>query len=562
MKVKRQQTLVGLAKKLVDAKLLSSSVLDRIQQHSQKSEKPFFTCLLENDAIDNSSVAHHAALEFGLPLMDLSGLNIDPEITALVPENLIREHAVLPLHIRKNALFVALSNPCALEVMNELKFHCGYEIEPVLIEHEQLQRVIEEALSPNTLELDEIADTELDALEVVELEVGDIDIDDAPVVRFVNKILLDAINREASDIHFEQFESHSRIRFRLDGMLRDIANPPKEIADRITSRIKVMARLDIAERRMPQDGRVKMKISRTHAVDFRVSTCPTLFGEKIVLRLLDANSVNYDMTTLGLEPEQERVFLQAISRPHGMILVTGPTGSGKTVTMYAALNHLNSIERNISTAEDPAEIYLSGINQVNINPKIGLSFASALRAFLRQDPDIIMIGEIRDTETANIAMKAAQTGHLVFSTLHTNDGPQTLNRLLNMGVNDYDVASSISLIIAQRLVRKLCPECKQASQIPKEILLSAGLNASQLTLYKPVGCQQCNQGYRGRAGIYQLMPVSSDMGKIILNGGNSMDLSRQAHKEGIDDLRSIGLKLVINGTTSLDELNRVTIDAA
>jgi len=553
--------LTGLAKKLVDAKLLSLSALDRIQQHSQKAGKPFFTCLLENDAIDNSCVVNHAALEFGLPLMDLSGLNLDPEITALVPENLIREHAVLPLFIRRNALLVALSNPCALNVLNELKFHCGYEIEPVLIEHEQLQRAIEEALSPNTLELDEIADTELDALEVVELAAGDIDIEDAPVVRFVNKILLDAINREASDIHFEQFENHSRIRFRLDGMLRDIASPPKEIADRITSRIKVMARLDIAERRMPQDGRVKMKISRTHAVDFRVSTCPTLFGEKIVLRLLDTNTVNYDMSTLGLEPEQERLFLQAISRPHGMILVTGPTGSGKTVTMYAALNQLNSIERNISTAEDPAEIYLSGVNQVNINPKIGLSFASALRAFLRQDPDVIMIGEIRDTETANIAMKAAQTGHLVFSTLHTNDGPQTLNRLLNMGVNDYDVASSISLIIAQRLVRKLCPACKQASQIPKKILLSADLNTSQFTIYKPVGCQQCNQGYRGRAGIYQLMPVSTDMGKIILGGGNSMDLSRQAHKEGIADLRSIGLKLVINGTTSLDELNRVTIEA-
>jgi len=556
--------IAGLTKKLVDAKLLSASALEEIQQQSEKTGDTVFSCLLASKAIDNSQLAYHASHEFGLPLLDLNKQEIDIEITSLIPETLIHTHNALPVYKRDNTLFVAISNPRSLEGLNEFAFFCGYKIEPVLVNHEQLQQAIEEALSPSTIELDKIADTEIDNIEIDETAFGKADIDDAPVVRFVNKVFIDAINKEASDIHFEQFENHSRIRFRLDGILRDISNPPREIADRIISRIKVMARLDIAEQRMPQDGRIKIKISRSHAVDFRVSTCPTLFGEKIVLRLLDTNTVNYDMSALGLEPEQESVFLKAIRRPQGMILVTGPTGSGKTVTMYAALNKLNSPERNISTAEDPAEIYLPGINQVNINPKIGLTFASTLRTFLRQDPDIIMIGEIRDTETANIAMKAAQTGHLVFSTLHTNDGPQTLNRLLNMGVNDYDVASSISLIIAQRLVRKLCPACKLITQLPDEILLSSGFKPSQLNTfnsYKPVGCQKCNAGYRGRAGIYQLMPVSADMGKIILTGGNSMNLSQQAQKEGVTDLRSAGLKLVMQGITSLDELNRITIEA-
>jgi len=504
-----------------------------------------------------------------VPLVDIDVVDLEPDVVKLVKEDLIRKHHSLPMYKRGNRLFIAVSDPTNLQALDEIKFHVGMSTEAILVQDDKLARAIEKALEAADTSLSELADSDLDDVEFVDEDAlstgGDVsesEADDTPVVRFVNKVLLDAINKGASDIHFEPYEKSYRVRFRQDGVLREVAAPPVGMAPRLAARLKVMSRLDISERRVPQDGRIKMNLSKNRAIDFRVNTCPTLFGEKIVLRILDPNSAKLGVDALGFEPEQKELFLEALHKPYGMLLVTGPTGSGKTVTLYTGVNILNQPDVNISTAEDPVEINLPGINQVNVNNKVGLTFPSALRAFLRQDPDIILVGEIRDLETAEIGIKAAQTGHMVLSTLHTNDAPQTLTRMVNMGVPPYNIAGSVNLIIAQRLARRLCNQCKKELDLPKEALQEEGFSekeiAAGLKIYGPNGCDQCSGGYKGRVGIYQVMPVSEEMGRIIMEGGNSMQLAEQAKKEGIPDLRQSGLLKVKNGITSLDELNRVT----
>lgn len=486
----------------------------------------------------------------------------------MVDEKLVRKHHALPLYKRGNRLFVAVSDPTNLQALDEIKFHVGANTEAVLVEEGKLKQVIEKAMAgADTSLADMSGDGDLDDLdigggdEVEDDSAGDTDLDDAPVVRFVNKVLLDAINSGASDIHFEPYEKAYRVRYRRDGVLKEVATPPIALSRRIAARLKVLSRLDISERRIPQDGRMKMKLSKNRAIDFRVNSCPTLFGEKIVLRILDPTSAQLGIDALGYEEDQKALYMSALEQPQGMILVTGPTGSGKTVSLYTGLNILNTEDRNISTAEDPVEINLEGINQVNVQPKVGLTFSSALKAFLRQDPDIIMVGEIRDIETGEIAIKAAQTGHLVLSTMHTNDAPQTLSRMINMGIAPFNIASSVSLIIAQRLARRLCKNCKAPVDIPKETLLEEGFKEEDLPglkIYKPVGCDQCDKGYKGRVGIYQVMPISDAMARIIMEEGNAIQLADQAQKEGINDLRQSGLLKVKQGVTSLEDVNRVT----
>jgi type IV pilus assembly protein PilB len=480
---------------------------------------------------------------------------------------LIRKHKALPLFIRGKTLFIALSDPTNLIALDEIKFQSQFNTETILVEEDKLINAIEVSMEAVDTTMTDLLDEDLENLDITGGDENitktdiDTDIDDAPIVRFVNKILLDAIKKGASDIHMEPYEKNFRIRFRADGMLYQIASPPPNIANRIISRIKVMAKMDIAERRVPQDGRIKMSLSKQRAIDFRVNTCPTLFGEKVVLRILDPTSAQIGIEKLGFEPDQEKLFLNAINKPYGMVLVTGPTGSGKTVTLYTGLNLLNSIERNICTAEDPVEITVDGINQVNMNVKAGLTFANALRAFLRQDPDIIMVGEIRDLETAEIAVKAAQTGHLVLSTLHTNDAPQTLNRLMQMGIEPFNIVSAVILIMAQRLARRLCEHCKTPSNFPDNILNSAGFKQEELRslkIFSPVGCDLCTNGYKGRVGIYQVMTLSEKMREIILEGGNAMQLAEQSKLEGINDLRASGLNKIRMGITSLEEIDRVT----
>lgn len=483
------------------------------------------------------------------------------------------KHRVLPIMKRGKRLFLAVADPTNLHALDEIRFQTSMSIEFVVVEDNKLQKAVEKAIEQADAAMPSLLDDDFD-LENLEVTGGDEDpnaealgrddVEDAPIVRFVNKILLDAIKKGASDIHFEPYEKIFRIRTRLDGVLKEVALPPVQLAVKIVARLKVMARLDIAERRVPQDGRIKMRLSKNRAIDFRVSTCPTLFGEKVVTRILDPSSAMLGIDALGYEPAQREIYLRFLAKPQGMILVTGPTGSGKTVSLYTGLNILNTEDCNISTAEDPAEINLPGINQVNVNPKVGLTFAAALRAFLRQDPDVIMVGEIRDLETAEIAIKAAQTGHLVLSTLHTNDAPQTLTRLVDMGVKPYAIATSVSLIIAQRLARKLCNNCKQQIEIPAEALRKEGFEepdiANGIKVYKAVGCGQCTDGYKGRMGIYQVMPVTETIGRIIMQGGGALDISDQASKDGIWNLRRSGLEKVRAGMTSLEEINSVTID--
>jgi type IV pilus assembly protein PilB len=525
---------------------------------------------VEQKLVGAREIATASAHEFGVPLVDISVVDLDPDVIKLVDEKLVRAHRALPLFKRGARLFVAVSDPTNLAALDEIKFHVGVNTEAILAEEDKLARIIDKALESTDTGMSDLSDVDLEGLEISSeeedagAEVSSSDADDTPVVRFVNKVLLDAINRGASDIHFEPYEKFYRVRIRQDGMLREVTNPPIALAPKISARIKVMSRLDISERRVPQDGRIKLTLSKTRAIDFRVSTCPTLWGEKIVMRILDPSSAKLGIDALGYEPEQKQAYMDALNRPYGMILVTGPTGSGKTVSLYTGLNILNTAERNISTAEDPAEINLPGINQVNVNPKVGLTFAAALRAFLRQDPDIVMVGEIRDLETGEIAIKAAQTGHLVLSTLHTNDAPQTITRLANMGIPAYNVASALLLIIAQRLARRLCNNCKAVDEVPRAVLLEEGFTEDDLakgvTLYKAVGCDQCNMGYKGRTGIYQVMPISEAMQKCILEGSNAMEIAEQAKKEGINDLRRSGLLKAMAGLTSLEEINRVTKD--
>jgi type IV pilus assembly protein PilB len=558
--------LNGLSRRLVAKGLLEEQRAHRVQLQAKQDGVPLVNYLSLHHIVDENKASLAAAEEFGLPLFDIACLDADDNVLALVDEKLIHEFQALPLWKRGNKLFVAISDPGNIQALDQFKFQTGLNTEAVLVETHALIKSIEQSLDSKSTSLQDFSDTDLDALEFDGLDdqsASEVDVDDAPLVRFVNKIMLDAINQDASDIHFEPYEDRTRVRYRLDGILQEVAAPPANLAPRIVARIKVMARLDISERRVPQDGRIKMKLSRNRSIDFRVSTCPTLFGEKVVLRILDSGSFKYGVDVLGFEEDQKQVFIEHIKRPHGMVLVTGPTGSGKTVTLYTALNILNTGDRNISSVEDPAEIYMPGVNQVNVNPKVGLTFASTLRAFLRQDPDIIMVGEIRDTETAEIAMKAAQTGHLVLSTLHTNDAPQTLTRLANMGVESYNIVSAVSVIVAQRLARCLCPHCKQIVELPDDILLSQGFTQEQLgtfTMYGPNGCERCNNGYRGRIGIFQVMPLTDEIGRAILEGKNAMELADIARAQGVLDLRQSGLLKVMRGITSLEEVGRVTTE--
>ncbi|MCB1758874.1 MAG: type IV-A pilus assembly ATPase PilB [Gammaproteobacteria bacterium] len=566
---KPQIRLSGLAHRLVRDDLLTSEQAQRAFDEALKKRTPFVTHLVENKILDSLVIAEAASQEFGVPLFDLSVLDMEFLPIKLVAEKLIRNHHALPLFKRGKRLFLGVSDPTNLHGLDEIKFHTGLATEAVVVEESKLTQYIEQALTASDTSMSELLDTDLDSLDITiddadeRSDDGDMDIDEAPVVRFVNKVLLDAINGGASDIHFEPYEKNFRVRFRQDGMLREVASPPVNLASRLVARIKVMSRMNIAEKRVPQDGRIKMVLSRNRSIDFRVNTCPTLYGEKVVLRILDPTSAQVGIEALGFEEDQQKAFLNAIGKPYGMVLVTGPTGSGKTVSLYTALNLLNKPDVNISTVEDPVEIQVSGINQVNQNTKTGLTFAEALRAFLRQDPDIVMVGEIRDLETAEIAVKAAQTGHLVLSTLHTNDAPQTLTRLANMGIPPFNIASSVLLIMAQRLARRLCPHCKAPDSLPREALLEEGFKEEHLdglTVFKPVGCDRCNGGYKGRVGIFQVMPVSETMGRIIMEGGNSLQLADQAEKEGVVPLRQSGLRKVRDGVTSLEEINRVTKD--
>ena len=559
----------GLAWRLVRDRLITEDQAAAAMTEAQRHRQPFVQYLVAQKILDSRRIAIAASHEFGVPLLDLGAMDPQELPSNLVDEKLIRKHRALPLYRRGNRLFVALSDPTNEQALEEIRFNTGLATDAVLVEEDKLSSAIDRAMDAKDTTMTDLMEAELGNLEVAgdddDAEVdSDLNVDDAPVVRYVNKILVDAITSGASDIHFEPYEKYFRIRFRQDGLLREVANPPINIANRLVSRLKVMSRMNIAERRVPQDGRIKLKLTRSRDIDFRVNTLPTLYGEKVVLRILDSSAAQVGIDALGFEPEQRDAFLSAIAKPYGMILVTGPTGSGKTVSLYSALNILNKPDINISTVEDPVEIQVPGINQVAMNQKTGLTFAAALRAFLRQDPDIVMVGEIRDLETAEIAVKAAQTGHLVLSTLHTNDAPQSLTRLVNMGVAPFNIASSILIIMAQRLTRKLCPLCKKPDDIPREALLEEGFSEAEIdegiTIYRPVGCEHCNKGYKGRVGIFQVMKVSESIGRLIMEGGNAMQLAEQAKREGVTDLRHSGLRKVKAGITSLEEINRVTKD--
>ena len=561
-------TISGLALRLVRDNLLSTGDAERIQSEASSKKVPFVTQLVESKKLDSATVAKVASDEFGVPLFDVSALDLEVAPVKLVSEKIIARHHVLPMYKRGMRLFVAIADPTNIQALDEVKFHTGLGTEPILVEEAKLSQAIEKIMEASDTSLSDLAGD--DSLENLELLADEDDkakggdeegVNDTPIVKFVNKVLMDAINRGASDIHIEPYEKTYRVRYRQDGVLYEVATPPLALAGRIGARLKILSKLDIAERRVPQDGRIKMRISRNRAIDFRVSTLPTLYGEKVVLRILDPASATLGIDKLGFEPHHKDAFMDAIHRPQGMVLVTGPTGSGKTVTLYTALNILNTMDRNISTAEDPVEINVSGINQVHINEKANLTFATALRAFLRQDPDIIMVGEIRDLETAEISIKAAQTGHLVLSTLHTNDAPATLTRLANMGVAPFNIASSVHLIIAQRLARRLCEGCKKPADIPEQALLKAGYKKEELAgiqLHAPVGCDGCSDGYKGRVGIYQVMPVSEATQQIIMSGGNQLDIEKQAQKEHVFDLRVSALHKASQGVTSLEEVERVT----
>ena len=565
----------GLPRRLVQDGIVEEEAmleaLQEIKSSGSTSGSTIVEYLVEQKLADAQSVAVAASHEFGVPLFDLDALEIDLDVIRAVDQKLISKHRVMPLMLRGKRLFLAVSDPTNLQAIDEIKFQSGFRIDPVVVEQDKLQDNVSRALEAVDTSMESMGEDDFD-LESLEISGGDEEldeaagdaIDDAPVVRFVNKVLLDAIKKGCSDVHFEPYEKTYRVRTRLDGILKNVATPPIMLAPKVCARLKVMARLDIAERRLPQDGLIKMRLSKTRSIDFRVNTCPTLFGEKIVLRILDPNSAKLGIDALGYDATQKKLYMDALDRPHGMILVTGPTGSGKTVSLYTGLNILNTEERNISTAEDPAEINLPGVNQVNVNSKVGLTFAAALKAFLRQDPDIIMVGEIRDLETAEIAIKAAQTGHLVLSTLHTNDAPTTLTRLVDMGVKPYAIATSVRLIIAQRLARKLCDNCKEILDIPSEALLAEGYSQQEiddgLRVYGAVGCKSCEGGYKGRAGIFQVMPVSDATARVIMAGGNATDIADQAEKEGVWDLRKSALEKVKAGITSLDEVNRVTVE--
>ena len=565
-------SLGGLARKLVQVGLINENVAITAAEQANKQKKPFVTHLVESELIDPMALATISSQEFGIPVMNLAAFDPQNIPYNLVNQTSVAKHHAFPLYRRGNRLFVAITDPTNLKAVDEIKYQTNIVTEAILVEEHKFNEFVEKVLSAHeATSLATFDDADLESIDISsdddlkeEISSGTgTEAEDAPIVRFINKIILDAVNMGASDLHFEPYEKIYRVRFRHDGMLFEHASPPVNIAARFSARLKVMSRLDISERRIPQDGRFKMRISNTRTIDFRVSTCPTLFGEKIVMRILDPSSAKLGIDALGYEDFQKDLFMKAIFKPQGLVLVTGPTGSGKTVSLYTALNILNTAERNISTCEDPVEINLAGINQVNVNVKAGLTFGIALRAFLRQDPDVIMVGEIRDLETAEIAVKAAQTGHMVLSTLHTNSAADTLTRLINMGIPSYNLATSVTLVIAQRLARRLCVNCKIPEEVPEAALLQVGFTPEEIPTLKIFGpnvkgCEKCKEGYKGRVGLYEVMNVSHAISSIIMAGGNSIDLSKQAAAEGMWDLRRSALNKVKLGQTSLEEVYRVT----
>jgi type IV pilus assembly protein PilB len=561
--------LSGLARQLVLAELLTDKSAQQASEQAQRNRMSLVTYLVQNKLVKSRQLAQVASEHFGVALLDLSCLDKDSQPRGLVSENLIRQHHVLPLWRRGNKLFVGISDPTNHQAINDVQFSTGLTTEAILVEDDKLSDAIDKFFDTQSNGLEDLADVDLDGLDIESVDdkkhdaITGQDTDDAPVVRFVHKMLLDAIKGGSSDLHFEPYEKIYRVRLRTDGILREVARPPIHLASRIAARLKVMASLDISERRKPQDGRIKMRISKSTSIDFRVNTLPTLWGEKIVMRILDPSSAQMGIDALGYEPEQKALYMAALKQPQGLILVTGPTGSGKTISLYTGLNILNTVDINISTVEDPVEINMEGINQVNVNPRQGLDFAQALRSFLRQDPDVIMVGEIRDLETAEIAIKAAQTGHMVLSTLHTNSAAETLTRLKNMGVPGFNIATSVNLIIAQRLARKLCSHCKKEIDVPHETQREEGFAEEHIgtfKIYEPVGCDHCNGGYKGRVGIYEVVKNTPQLQHLIMAEGNSLEIDAQMRKDGFNDLRTSGLLKAMQGITSLEEINRVTKD--
>ncbi|MCB2380894.1 type IV-A pilus assembly ATPase PilB [Shewanella sp. SR1] len=560
---------LGLSTLFIRKGLLNEEQMANAITKSRQNKHGLVSTLVQEKLISARAIAELCYEEYGTPLLDLNEFDIASIPEDFLNKKLIEKHRCLPLFKRGNRLYIGTSDPTNIAALEDFQFSAGLHAEAILVEEDKLAKALEKILEEDIsgLDISSMDEAALAGIEITDTDrrneepTGDSS-DDAPIVIYINKILTDAIRKGASDLHFEPYEKRYRIRFRIDGILHEVSEPPVSLASRLSARLKVMSKLDIAERRVPQDGRIKMKLSRTKSIDFRVSTLPTLWGEKIVMRILDSSSAQLGIEKLGYEPDQEKLYLEMLAKPQGMILVTGPTGSGKTVSLYTGLNILNTEERNISTAEDPVEINLEGVNQVHINLKAGLTFASALRSFLRQDPDVVMVGEIRDLETAEIAIKAAQTGHLVLSTLHTNSAAETLTRLINMGVPGYNIASSVNLIIAQRLARRLCSECKQAEVIPEHELLRLGFAQAQITqgftTFKPVGCEHCSAGYKGRVGIYEVMKMSDEIARTIMEGGNSLQIASQAKAQGMRDLRQSGLLKVIHGVTSIAEVNRVT----
>ena len=557
----------GFIRCLVEDGLVSAENMQSAILNAKKANQDIVPFLIDQLKISSLAIAEKISQEFGEPLFDLSAYDSAQIIREWLDEKLISKHCILPIFKRGNLLYVATSNPTNIEAMDAIRFSSKMNIEAVIVEHPKLIKLIEQ----NFAEADtfEFSDDDIDLnLEQEDLSQKDDEddnqqADEAPIVKYINKLLIDAIRMGASDLHFEPYEKSYRVRYRIDGVLRQIANPPLQLSTRLASRLKVMSQMDISEKRLPQDGRIKLKLSKTKAIDFRVNSLPTLFGEKLVLRILDPSSAMLGIDALGYEPEQKELFMQALEKPQGMLLITGPTGSGKTVSLYTGLNILNREDTNISTAEDPVEINLEGINQVNVNAKVGLTFSAALKSFLRQDPDIVMVGEIRDLETAEIAVKAAQTGHMVMSTLHTNSAPETLTRLRNMGVPSFNIATSVNLVIAQRLARRLCPQCKIPAEIPGPSLLEMGFTEEDLKhpdfqVYQPVGCSECREGYKGRVGIYEVMKVTPEISKIIMEDGNALEIAAASAKSGFNNLRRSGLIKVMQGVTSLQEVNRVT----
>ncbi|WP_310566560.1 type IV-A pilus assembly ATPase PilB [Hydrogenophaga sp.] len=560
--------LPGLGRALVSAGKLGQKAAEDLYKKAQSARTSFIAELTGSGAVSAYDLAHTMSAAFAAPLLDLDAIDVQRLPKGLLDGKICLDYRIVVLSKRSNRLMVATADPSDQQAAEKIKFATQMGVDWVIAEFDKLSKLVESQSTSANEAMDNIigGDFEFDEM-TTEAVVADTnekasDVDDAPVVKFLHKMLLDAFNMRASDLHFEPYEHQYRVRFRIDGELREIASPPIAIKDKLASRIKVISRMDISEKRVPQDGRMKLKVGPDRVIDFRVSTLPTLFGEKIVIRILDPSSAKVGIDALGYEPEEKERLLSAISRPYGMVLVTGPTGSGKTVSLYTCLNMLNKPGINISTAEDPSEINLPGVNQVNVNEKAGLTFAAALKAFLRQDPDVIMVGEIRDLETADISIKAAQTGHMVLSTLHTNDAPTTLTRMMNMGIPTFNIASSVILITAQRLARRLCPTCKAPLDVPRKALVDAGFKAEDLdgtwTPYKPVGCSACNNGYKGRVGIYQVMPISEEIQRIILRGGSALDIAVQAGAEGVRTLRESGLLKVKLGLTSLEEVLSVT----